>query len=263
MIYFCMLLGVAAFVGFSLRFNWWRIAREGVPVLMYHSIDNSAAEKEKLEVTLKDFEKQLKYLSSKGYKSITLRDLKQYVEGKKIFEYKPVVITFDDGYRNNIKNASPVLRKYGFSAVFFIASAYVGGKSLWDAAGEDDAKSMMDWGEIKTLVKDGFEIASHTVTHADLVKIDQDSLLKELTESKKILEDKLNIKINAVSYPYGHYNNEIVKAVKLAGYEMGIATLHGINRKGENPFVIKRVLIRGYDRWLDFLLNITRGRSHI
>ena len=263
MIYFCMFLGVAAFVGFSLRFNWWRVARKGVPVLMYHSIDNSAVGKEKLKVSPKDFEKHLKYLSTKGYKSITLRDLKQYIEGKKIFEYKPVVVTFDDGYRNNIKNAIPILKKYGFSAVFFIATAYVGEKSLWDVAKEDDAQSMMDWDEIKTLVKNGLEIGSHTVTHADLVKINKSALLKELTESKKILEDKLNIKINTVSYPYGHYNNEVIKAVKLAGYEIGVATLHGINRKGENPLVIKRVLIRGYDRWLDFLLNITRGRSHI
>ncbi|MEA3346656.1 MAG: polysaccharide deacetylase family protein [Candidatus Auribacterota bacterium] len=263
MTYIFIVLILIVLVGFSLRFNWWRIAREGVPVLMYHSIDNSAAEKEKLKVSPKDFEKQLKYLRGKGYKSITLQDLKQYIEGKKIFEYKPVVITFDDGYRNNIKNASPILRKYGFSAVFFIAAVYIGGESLWDAAEENDAKSMMDWDEIKTLVKDGFEIASHTVTHADLVKIDKGFLLKELTESKKMLEGELNIKINAVSYPYGHYNNEVIKAVKLAGYEMGIATLHGLNRKGENPFVIKRVLIRGYDCWFDFLLNITRGRSHI
>ncbi len=252
-----------SFIGFSLRFNWWRIPREGIRVLMYHKISRGDAKKEKLRVSPEDFSRQLRYLKEKGYKSISLKELKEYFERKRKFDFHPVILSFDDGYKDNYLNAVPILREHGFSAVFFISTAYVGKDNIWDINDKEVGEPMMDWNEIKALCGQGFEIGSHTVTHADLTEIPREEIVKELKDSKKMLESGLGVEIAAVSYPFGHYNGEVMRIASDTGYLLGIATRHGINAESGNPLAVKRILIRGYDRWLDFVLNVTRGRSHI
>ncbi|MDD5644941.1 MAG: polysaccharide deacetylase family protein [bacterium] len=237
--------------------------RRGVRVLMYHKISRCGAKKEKLRVSPEDFRCQIQYLKEKGYKSISIREFKEYFEGKRRFDFKPVVLSFDDGYNDNYLNAVPVLREYGFSAIFFIATAYVGKSNLWDVRHKSEEESMMGWDEIKRLCEQGFEIGSHTVTHADLTKLSREELIKELKVSKSVLEEKLNVEIMAVSYPFGHYNGEVMSIASEAGYSLGIATRHGINALSDDPFEVKRILIRGYDTKLDFILNVTRGKSHV
>lgn len=258
-----ILFAAVSLAGFSLRFNWWRLPRRGVRVLMYHKISRRNAHKEKLRVFPEDFRRQMKYLKEKGYKSISLKELREYFDGKKKFFFKPVVLSFDDGYKDNYLNAVPVLREYGFSAVFFISTAYVGKDNLWDVNEAADAEPMMGWDEIKKLCEQGFEIGSHTVSHTDLTKLSREEIFKELENSRAMLESELGVEITAVSYPFGHYNEEVMKVTSEAGYSLGIATRHGINVGTDNPMAVKRILIRGYDRWLDFILNVTRGRSHL
>ncbi|MBN2190559.1 MAG: polysaccharide deacetylase family protein [Candidatus Aureabacteria bacterium] len=258
-----ILFAALSLVGFSLRFNWWRVPRRGVRVLMYHKVSRRNVRKEKLRVFPEDFRRQLKYLKEKGYKSISLKELEEYLGGKRKFCFKPVVLSFDDGYKDNYLNAVPILSEYGFSAVFFISTAYVGKDNLWDINEAASGEPMMDWDEIKDLCEQGFEIGSHTVSHADLTKVPREEIVKELKNSKAVLESELGVEITAVSYPFGHYNREVMEVTSETGYSLGIATRHGINAEADNPLAVKRILIRGYDMWLDFILNVTRGRSHL
>jgi len=183
-----------------------------VPILVYHSIGPVPKIKESkmqthYRVTTENFEKQMQFLKDNGYQPITFKKLvnsfNNYV--MKLPE-KSVVITFDDGWKNQYDNARPILEKYNFSATFFITTGYV------------NYKAYMNWDDLKYLSNHNFEIASHTKSHQVSTKIHFDKLQSELAESKKILENKLGIKISTLAYPNYAENEVVHQVVKTAGY---------------------------------------------
>lgn len=158
-------------------------------------------------VTTENFEKQMQYLKDNDYHPITF---KKYVNSFKnyvmVLPSRAVVISFDDGWKNQFDNAVPILEKYNFPATFFIVSDYV------------NYKAYMSWDDLKYLATHNFEIGSHTKGHQMLTKVDSNLLVYELSESKKILEEKLGLKITTLAYP-NYKENEIVhNSVKSVGY---------------------------------------------
>jgi hypothetical protein len=122
-----------------------------VPILMYHHVkncDDSCDDIEKgLSVSPEDFDAQMKYLSDNGYETINLSDL--FYKSDK----KQVVLTFDDGYTDNIDEAMPILNKYGFKATLFIITEMVG------------TDRYMSWNQIKTLKNNNWDLGGHTLNH--------------------------------------------------------------------------------------------------
>ena len=185
-----------------------------VPILVYHSIGPMHGKKESVmqahyRVTTENFEKQMKYLLDNGYHPISfatyVKSFNNYVI--KLPE-KAVVLTFDDGWKSQYQYAVPILEKYKFTATFFIVTSYVDGHY-----GE-----YVSWSDLKDLVKNNFDIESHTKSHMMLTKLDPKKLDIELTESKKTLEKKLGIKVIGIAYPNYLQNQAVRDATKLAGY---------------------------------------------
>lgn len=201
-----------------------------VMVLCYHNIEDS---KRNLQLTLPvaEFEKELGELKTAGFTVIPMQDFLAWRRGDKNIPHKSCVITLDDGWVSAYNTAWPILKKYGYPFTLFIYIEYVGsgGKS-------------MTWDQLAEMRDAGVDIQCHTFTHSNLhgkatgtkpkeVTVMQQMgyepwLRKEIIDSKKVLEDKLGIKVNAIAYPYGVWNSEVRKVVKEAGYEAGF-TVYG------------------------------------
>ncbi len=184
-----------------------------VPILVYHSFGPSLSQKESktkmhYRVTEKMFEEQMKYLSSNGYHPISFSSYVNSLKNNTKLPEKAVVLAFDDGWKTQYQYAVPLLEKYKFTATLFIITDYV----------NNNYKAYMSWADLKDLVVHDFDIESHTKTHSILSKLDAKQLADELTGSKKILEDKLGIKITTLAYPNYIQNKTVREAVKSAGY---------------------------------------------
>lgn len=228
-----------------------------IPVLMYHKV--SPGQKEKYRISPERFASQMEYLFGKGYQTISPDDLLEFVKERKTFPGKPVLITFDDGYKNNFIHAYPILKKYNFRATIFLVTQYLAKKNGWSKGDEE----MLSWEEIMEMKREGFSFGSHTHTHSNLLELTQDKILSEIRDSKRMLEEKLGEAIRFFAYPYGKFNPQVKEMVKEAGYLGAFSTLPGKNGRNEDPFLLRRILIRGYDTKLAFILNLKLGRSRI
>ena len=238
-----------------------------VSVLMYHKV--SPGKKEKYRISPEKFASQMEHLSKKGYQTISPDELLEFVnptpacrsgvKERKVFPEKPVLLTFDDGYKDNFTYAYPILKKYKFIATIFLVTQYIGKKDEWSKAEEE----ILSWEEIEEMKREGFSFGSHTHTHPNLLGIPRDKVLSEIRDSKQILEERLEESIKFFAYPYGKFNSQIEEMIKEAGYLGAFSTLPGKNGRNENPFLLRRILIRGYDTKLYFILNLKLGRSRI
>jgi peptidoglycan/xylan/chitin deacetylase (PgdA/CDA1 family) len=169
-----------------------------------------------------NFEAQMQYLKDNGYTPISLATLDDHLINGTAIPNKSVVLTFDDGWKNQYEYAYPILKKFKFTGTFFIITGIVG-----------KGGGYMTWDQIKDLQANGFDIESHSVTHPFLAKIkDSKKLEQELVDSKKTLEIKLGVPVTAIAYPYYNYNAIVEAAVKKAGYTAARAGwVKGINSK--------------------------------
>lgn len=219
-------------------------------VLTYHNIDTppQQAKLKTLYVKPSKFKRQLSFLKKFGY---TTPDL-----DKITFNKKEVILTFDDGYKDFLENALPVIKQSGFKAVVFVVADLAGTYNQWDWQKLNIKKPLMDWQDIEYILKQGVEIGSHTLTHPFLTKIDPKDAQREVEFSKKKLEDRLSVEIKSFCYPYGDYNQQIRDMVEKAGYRYAFTTKHGSFNRQDDPFQIKRLTVFGNMTLLEFGLKI-------
>lgn len=200
-----------------------------IPILYYHSVSDNIFGIKELFVSVREFEEQMKFLNDNGYTPISFGQLDNLGNIE-----KPVIITFDDGYENNYLEAYPVLKKYGFKAVIFVCTDFIGGSSMLK---EHQIREMSD------LVS----FQSHTLSHPDLTKLNADKLHYELSESKKVIEGMTGEEVYAFAYPTGYYNKNVIEAVKKY-YKYAVLNVGGLYVNGVDNYEIKRVYIpRGLD----------------
>jgi peptidoglycan/xylan/chitin deacetylase (PgdA/CDA1 family) len=158
-----------------------------------------------------------------------------------------LVITFDDGYSDNYHYAAAELRRRGLPASFFIPTAFVGTDhtAWWDA--ESSIRSeWVTWDEVRALHAEGFELGSHTLTHADCGRISGAEAVREIAGSKAELEAEVGARIQHFAFPYGdatRMTEENRRIVKDAGYATCLAAHGGVVRPWDNPFRLNRIPI--------------------
>lgn len=216
-----------------------------MPVIMYHRVIKNDDEKgvHGIYVTTEQFEKHLKYLKDNGYQTVTFEDLKngnyrhRFDRGNKW-----VVLTFDDGYKDNYTNAFPILKKYGFKGVIYLLGTLKYNK--WDVDNPKNPEkrfSLMDDNEILEMQEYGIEFGGHSMTHSKMSQIPKDIAEQEIIESRDILEQKLGKKMACFAYPYGDRDQGVRDFVKNAGYEFGVATDSGDISFQEDLYNIRRI----------------------
>jgi peptidoglycan/xylan/chitin deacetylase (PgdA/CDA1 family) len=260
-------LGAAAALGASARWNWWRPWAPGLPVLMYHKVGvpPPGSKLGKLWVSQEDFRRQMAYLLDNGWHPITLAEAAKAVDAGKALHEKAVVITFDDGYRNNLDNAQPILKEFGFRAVLFVVTNALGRDNFWHDPSSETRIPMLSWEQVKTLQDAGWEIGSHTLNHPRLAKLSPEEVKKELTESRDEIERRLGVRPVTFANPYGNAADDpaVQSAIKDAGYRWSVSVHQGKADLAGNPYCLKRIFVRGDDTLLDFHLNMTRGRARL
>ena len=216
----------------------------GLRVLVYHSITDGLIEGEWEEnTTPRDlFDKQMGYLAKNGYTVITAKDAFGRLKTGKALS-GAVVITFDDGFRNNYINASPILEKYNFCATMFLTAGYIR-----DHSGNPE---YLNRSEILELKKRGvFNFGCHGMTHGLLKGLNEKELDLEVSQSKKELEDIIKEKIDLFAYPFGHsasFDENVIRSLKRAHFKASFTTIHGTNQSDRDLFSLRRNRIS----WLD------------
>ncbi|NLW16427.1 MAG: polysaccharide deacetylase family protein [Firmicutes bacterium] len=217
---------------------------EQIPILMYHVIGDGSGSLHELYVNPSVFASQMEYLYANGYHTITLEELyKHWQEGEPL-PPRPIVITFDDGYRSDYEEAFPILQTYGFKAVHFL---YV--KKLQQGQG-------LTREEIATLMAAGHEIGNHTYSHVEIHRLSQERLAQETQTAKDALEEMLNIPIVSFCYPVGRYSTEAVNAVDAAGHKIAVTTEYGYARPEQGLLTLQRIRINRSDGLQGFIQKL-------
>jgi peptidoglycan/xylan/chitin deacetylase (PgdA/CDA1 family) len=220
-------------------------------VLMYHKVNDLPNNRMSMPVSL--FDEQMAELGELGYTVVGLDSvLAHYVDGLPLPE-GAVLITFDDGYRDNLLNAAPVLTKYGYPAVQFVPIAYVGDaqplphEKYLSAHGVHNPT--VDWSEIRELENHGVRIESHGISHRPLAELEIDEAAREITISKLKLEERLGRSVRAFSYVKGSeadYKPVHPSLVRQAGYDLAFTAVSGANSPASDPLQLRRYNVEPY-----------------
>ncbi|MDP8260445.1 MAG: polysaccharide deacetylase family protein [Candidatus Gygaella obscura] len=219
-----------------------------VPIFMYHSVRKDNPSSTKLIVSPKAFEEQMRFLAKNSYNVISLSCLARIIQENKKIPPKTVVVTFDDGYRDNFLNAKPILEKYLIPATIFIAVDFIG-QQIKQSSYFVDSSEFMSIEELKSLVDSEFiDLGIHTFSHVDLVKLDeQNDLIHEIKEPKEFLEEQLDCEMDLFSYPFGSFDKRSRSIVLQSGYVAAVATNPGRDYPKNDVFVLKRIRISEKD----------------
>ncbi len=229
-----------------------------LPILLYHKITNeNDTTNDDFCISSSIFNKQMLFLKNKGYISISQKDLIDNLTNKNKLPEKSIMITFDDSYENIITIAKPILDNFCFKAIVFVVSKSIGMYNFWDNPDEKSKIPSLDKNALLSLLKDGWDIGSHSLTHAHLLKITEDKLIKEIYGSRFELEQTLQTNILSFAYPFGEYNNNIKNLVIKAGYKLGFSIISPSLTVTGDPFLIRRILIKRTDSMDDFKRKIS------
>jgi peptidoglycan/xylan/chitin deacetylase (PgdA/CDA1 family) len=220
-------------------------------VLMYHKVNDLP--ENPLSVPVGAFDDQLAQLRELAYTVVSLEDvLTHYRDGAPLPE-RPVLITFDDGYRDNLEHAAPVLQKHGYPAVIFVPIGYLdGGRPLpheEQRAARGLLNSTVDWGELRELEAAGVRVESHGISHRPLAALAVDEAAREIVLSKLRLEERLGREVRSFAYVKGseaHYKAVHLSLVRQAGYELAFTSVSGTNGPDTDPLRLHRYNIEPY-----------------
>jgi len=226
-----------------------------VPVLMYHDVGSPppGTRLRDLWVPTAAFALEVQALKDRGWTTITAAQLGRAMQTGTPVPAKTVVISLDDGRNNNYTNAFPILQQAGFVATFYIPAGLPG------MPGES---SRMSYDRLAVLAGAGMEIANHTMTHANLPKVDAMRLATEITGAGERLQTELALRgvpttVSTFAYPYGHVSPAAVRLLAEDGYTLAVTTMPGEAAIGTtDPLLCPRVRVHGAESLSRFLASI-------
>ena len=220
-------------------------------VLMYHKVNDLSGNP--LTIPVSVFDEQMDQLRQLGYTVVDLQAvLDYYVDGKPL-PPRAVLITFDDGYRDNVDNAGRVLRKYGYAAVLFVPIGYLDDRQPLPHEERLAVQGMLnrtlDWEELADAERSGIRIESHGISHRPLADLELDEAAREIALSKLRLEERLGRPVRAFSYVKGSeadYRPVHLSLVRQAGYDVAFSAVSGANSGDTDPLQLRRYNIEPY-----------------
>jgi peptidoglycan/xylan/chitin deacetylase (PgdA/CDA1 family) len=194
-----------------------------VLVLCYHGISETwpAA----TSVRPGDFEDQLQTLADRGYRGATLAEALTAPSAE-----RTLVVTFDDAHRSVLELAAPAMARLGIPGTIFVPTDYAGteqpmgwdGYDEWLGTEHERELLCLGWEELRGLGEAGWEIGSHTCSHPRLSRIDDAAIARELSESKRVCEERTGARCVSFAYPYSDYDERAVRAAGEAGYRFAV-----------------------------------------
>ena len=211
-------------------------------IVTYHRVNNY--DNSQLTTPVKEFDRMMRQLSN-DYNVISLYELIDQLNNKRSIEPKTVVITFDDGYKDNYECAASILNHYKLPATYFITSGYINTNKVFEWDRNSSVKHpLMTWGEVRELSNMGFDIGAHTVNHINLGKASNTIARDEIKGSKTRIEDEINKEINLFAYPFGgkdYIRSEIIDIVKEEGLACCCSNYGGKVTGNSNLYNLHRI----------------------
>jgi peptidoglycan/xylan/chitin deacetylase (PgdA/CDA1 family) len=204
-----------------------------VPILMYHVIHSppAGAKFPDLYVPPAEFDAQVKALQDAGYKGVTLDQVESAWAKGTPLPAKPIVLSFDDGYRSQYAKARPTLQRAGWPGVLNLK------------VDQKPEEGNLTESQIRGLIDAGWEVDAHTITHPDLTTLDAAQLEQEVAGSRKDIQQRYGVPVNWFCYPAGRYDETVEAAVKAAGYEGATTTQPGWATPDEDRFRLPRIRV--------------------
>lgn len=210
-----------------------------VPILMYHYVSvppaNADIYRLDLSVTPDRFATHLLALSSTGYTTISLYDLLAHLTQGTPLPPKPVILSFDDGYRDNYENAFPLLQEFGMTATFFVVTDYI----------NEGHSAYLTWEMAREMQAAGMHIESHGRTHVNLSNRKDSFLIWQALGSLETIESELGMRPRFITYPSGHYDANTIRIFKDLDFWAGLTTIQGATHSSDDLFQLKRVRVPG------------------
>lgn len=210
-----------------------------VPILMYHYIstppDDADVYRLDLSINPTQFEKELSFLSENGYRTISLYDLYGHLALSATLPAKPIILTFDDGYRDAYTNAFPLLKKYGMTGTFFIVSDFINSNN----------PSYLTWDMVKEMSAAGMGIESHTRTHPDMRNRSNEFLVWQVLGPIEAITAYTGKRPHFFCYPSGRYDDAVIRVLKSADVWGAVTTQFGTVHSLDDAMTWTRVRMHG------------------
>ena len=208
----------------------WKPYTGSVPILEYHVLGAApaSAPSPELYVTRSDFSRQMDWLDEHGYQAVTLEEVEKAWYHGGALPAKPVVLSFDDGYRPQFTFALPELRKHGWPGLLNLKAE---GSDLYTS-------------NLEAMIAAGWELAAHTIHHLDLTTLAAEQLKEEVAGSRAILRRDYGVPVENFCYPAGRFDSTVIAAVKAAGYVGATTEIPGYATR-EGPYELARFEILG------------------
>ncbi len=218
-----------------------------IPVLMYHKVVKAPLpSKHRIFVTTETFEQHLTFLRNRGAVPINFLQYEAFRSGKRPwseFPENPVFLTFDDAYLNNLENAVPLLKRFGFTATIFALGSDSARTNFWDSAEGEPQEPLMTAAQLLEAQNSGIEIGAHSLTHRHLTRLNDSEAMEEILHSKQNLEATLGRPVISFAYPYGSWNQGVRDMVEASGYRFAVCTDTGSLHMEDDPLTIFRVSV--------------------
>jgi peptidoglycan/xylan/chitin deacetylase (PgdA/CDA1 family)/GT2 family glycosyltransferase len=240
--------------------SWKAFEREfgmRLPVLVYHRV-GQAKQGEWYGLTISNdrLESHLRWLKRNGWTAITAAQWLAWLESGTPLPEKPVLLSFDDGYAENLANAFPPLQRHGFVAMNAIVTGLLGSASGWDSENNLPRYALMNAEDVRRWSDAGMEFASHSRSHRHLPALSDWELAGELAASSAELAEITGVKSDVLVYPFGEYDDRVCDQAA-HDYKMAFSLDGGLNSLGQHPMRMRRIVISASDTPLDlwFYLN--------
>lgn len=236
------------------------MSRNALPVVLYHHVgDARPGTYESLTVTPERFQRQVAWLVRRGYRSLTVEELRRWKHERRRRPARRLLITFDDAYADIADAALPILCAAGLSAVVFVPTGCIGETNRWDSDMEGvhrvmTARQIQEWSER------GIEFGAHTRNHVDLTRLAEAEARQEMAGSRADLEAIVDRPVTLFAYPYGHYDPRVVR---IAGsiFDLAFTADPGRNDGDTDPYQLKRSMVAPRDAGAEVELRAGLGFS--
>lgn len=212
-----------------------------VPILMYHHVAEPQPGwdriRQGLTVSPAALREQLAYLKAAGYQTVSLTELVAALQHGGPLPPRPLVITFDDGYRDNYTTAFPLLKAFGFRATFFLVTQPI----------DQDSPDFLTWAQVTEMHAAGMEIGGHSYTHPDLRNKSRDYLIWQILGNKQAIEQRTGEPVRFFAYPSGEYDDNVIAVLKEAGFWGAVTTLPGCTQRSDQLWTLRRVRVTPWD----------------
>jgi peptidoglycan/xylan/chitin deacetylase (PgdA/CDA1 family) len=230
-----------------------RPGRTAIPILMYHVIASPppGAPFPGLYVAPEEFAAQIQALKSAGWHAVTLNQVEAFWRrGTPLPAGKPIVLTFDNGYRSQYTQALPVLQRLGWVADENI-----------QLSGLPPSQGGLTREQVRAMVAAGWELDTQGFSHADLIAIDASELRYEVAVARNTLQQRYHVPVNWFCYPSGHYDARVIAEVRAAGYRGSTTVVPGWAHPGDDPYRLHRLRVLGDTSPAQLLSQIAAQRS--